>query len=1280
MKKLALQLIVVVAIAIISITIANAQIISTNTGGLWSDPETWIGTIVPNASDDVIINGPVDVTSGAECFNITINSGQTLLSHGGGNINLNVYGNITNNGVIQNGAQSNLRLYIKGDTYNNGIWINSYTILNGTEQQSISMQENKSFDSDFSILNSSDTIKAMTYLSFTGNNNDAYFNINNNILNLNNHNIRFTGENTWFGNGTILSPAEFLGTVNISHSQYGSTEIKGDLIITDTLQNSNSYYKTVNLNGSLTNNGIIQNNTSYDLTLYISGDIVNNGTWGNKITYLNGMEQQSLTLLTGRTFDCNLRNNNSTDTIIALTNLTFTGYFYNNNNILDLNNQIITFIGLDTYFGSGTILNPSEFRGNVNMYQTTYIEGGLIISDTLQNKDNSAPTIYMNGNITNNGLIQNNYNNLNLHISGDISNNGIWKNSKTYFNGTGQQKITLQAGKTFDSNFENNNTNDTIIGLTDLSFTGYFKINNNVLNLNNHNIRFTGSDTYFGGGSVLNPNEFQGTMFMLDTQIKGNLIISDTLMNKFDGYQILDIYGNITNNGIIQNNTTYYLWLKISGDIFNNGTWNNSYTSLDGTTQQNISLQSGTTFNSNFKNENSTDTVKAFSDLHFTRNFDINNNVLNLDNHNIRFTGAETEFGKGSIVSPNEFLGTVNMFHTTHINGDLIVTDTLQTNAVAGSTLHISGRITNNGIVKNNTIHNLTLYISGDIVNNGIWENGLSWVNGETDQYVILHNDQPITGTVKFDANYGDWPWQWYYNDLVLDSPDFDGETSPYLIWLVPVSNTWYGTFHCQSSEGNSRDIIVDSSYGPPIADFIADTTIWYSPLEVGFTDLSIPGVGEIIEWFWDFGDGNSSILQNPTNIYDLPGRYTVSLIVTDENGLSDTTIKTDYIKVLLKQEIDISLGYSFVSSRIIPEDPDMLFVCNNILNNLDFVRNTAGYMLRKIGPNWINSIGNWVTTEGYLFKMNDTDELLILGDVLDPQTPINLTTGYQIISYLPDQALNTADVFQDVLDNLDFVRNTEGFMFRKIGPVWVNSIGDMQPDEGYLVKMLGDDVLLYPSTSFVCGNSFLDSRDGQTYETVQIGEQCWMAENLNIGEMIYATEEMTDNGIIEKYCYDNNPANCEIYGGLYQWNEMMEYSSTQGVQGICPSGWHLPGDDEFCTMATFLDPTVDCNSLGYIGTDVGGKMKSTGTIQGGDGLWNYPNTGATNESGFSAMPSGHRHIDGTSGNIGYDDWFWSSSMNGSSGWRWQLNYEWALVFRSYSFREFGFSVRCLMD
>jgi len=203
------------------------------------------------------------------------------------------------------------------------------------------------------------------------------------------------------------------------------------------------------------------------------------------------------------------------------------------------------------------------------------------------------------------------------------------------------------------------------------------------------------------------------------------------------------------------------------------------------------------------------------------------------------------------------------------------------------------------------------------------------------------------------------------------------------------------------------------------------------------------------------------------------------------------------------------------------------------------------------------------------------------------------------------------------------------------------------------------------------CGNPLIDVRDGQSYNTIQIGTQCWMSENLNLGTMIPGATEMADNSIVEKYCYNNNTANCDIYGGLYQWHEIMQYINTPGVQGLCPANWHLPTDAEWTALTTFLGGE----------SIAGGKMKTTGTIEAGTGLWFSPNTGATNSSGFTSIPGGRRFYDGNLVNLGIGAFFWSSTEDGSGAawYRAQYNTNASVERFNYS-KVYGFSARCIKD
>jgi uncharacterized protein (TIGR02145 family) len=225
----------------------------------------------------------------------------------------------------------------------------------------------------------------------------------------------------------------------------------------------------------------------------------------------------------------------------------------------------------------------------------------------------------------------------------------------------------------------------------------------------------------------------------------------------------------------------------------------------------------------------------------------------------------------------------------------------------------------------------------------------------------------------------------------------------------------------------------------------------------------------------------------------------------------------------------------------------------------------------------------------------------------------------------------------------------------------------------------LSDDVLINLA-SFICGSTFKDIRDNQVYSSVLIGSQCWMAKNLNIGTRIGGDEIMTNNSIIEKYCHGNIDTNCDVYGGLYQWNEMMQYSTTPGIQGICMTGWHLPTDSEWKTLEGTIDsqypvgdPVWDLE--GDRGYDAGGKLKETGTLH-----WAFPNTGATNSSGFTALPGGARNTDGTFPSFLVSGRFWTSTESGSNAYRHILSTLLMDIARNAATKNFGLSVRCIKN
>jgi uncharacterized protein (TIGR02145 family) len=195
--------------------------------------------------------------------------------------------------------------------------------------------------------------------------------------------------------------------------------------------------------------------------------------------------------------------------------------------------------------------------------------------------------------------------------------------------------------------------------------------------------------------------------------------------------------------------------------------------------------------------------------------------------------------------------------------------------------------------------------------------------------------------------------------------------------------------------------------------------------------------------------------------------------------------------------------------------------------------------------------------------------------------------------------------------------------------------------------------IIVQAAPVFTCGNNFTDIRDNKVYQTVQIGSQCWLASNLNFGTVLASSQDQRDNCISEKYCYNDNPTNCANQGGLYQWDELMQYDDTPGDQGFCPPGWHIPTENEWNTLfATYINNGFAGSPLKYSGY-----------------------------SGFNALLSGVRHINKSWDFQGFATFFWSSTpRSNSQAWAHGMNDPDPSVSSYPSSKVNAFSVRCTKD
>ncbi len=185
---------------------------------------------------------------------------------------------------------------------------------------------------------------------------------------------------------------------------------------------------------------------------------------------------------------------------------------------------------------------------------------------------------------------------------------------------------------------------------------------------------------------------------------------------------------------------------------------------------------------------------------------------------------------------------------------------------------------------------------------------------------------------------------------------------------------------------------------------------------------------------------------------------------------------------------------------------------------------------------------------------------------------------------------------------------------------------------EEFVINIIANDEAPGGSS---CTDAPIVNHGGKAYNTIQIGNKCWFRENLDFGEMISGIDgnghgNMLDNGIVEKFCYEDNEENCDEYGALYQWNEAVQYVNLEGTQGICPEGWHVPTQQDFIYLINVVHSSNTLKSVGQ-GSGAGA---------------------GTNTSGFEGLLAGYclpqsPYYDDGFQDLGAITGWWSSLRNG---------------------------------
>ncbi|MBI9034441.1 MAG: PKD domain-containing protein [Bacteroidales bacterium] len=484
-----------------------------------------------------------------------------------------------------------------------------------------------------------------------------------------------------------------------------------------------------------------------------------------------------------------------------------------------------------------------------------------------------------------------------------------------------------------------------------------------------------------------------------------------------------------------------------------------------------------------------------------------------------------------------------------------------------------------------------------------------------------------------------------------------------------------------------------------PVAQFIVNpSTEGYINDQFSF-DAKTSSAGNcedciLAEYIWDMGDGSEPKRTNEETFnysYSSMGSFVVKLVVRNTMGYTsvDTATRIMNVSEYNNQRPEIpDLIYPQNQATKVPTILDFEWSCSdpdedNLTYILKYgVTNPPGLMAANLSNDTYSN--NTPLDEGtiYYWQIVASDGR---GGMSESPVYSFVTEGVGV-NYAPnkpnrpfpedgsvDQALGTmlswtcSDPNNDDLV-YDLYLSTANSLTQPIATnltetYYFNENQFFNSNQDYFWKVVAKDGLAETESNvwefttiagnFNCPSSFTD--DGQSYNAVQIGTQCWMSESLNKGIMITLDGPFTtqaNNQTVEKYCLNDNETNCDTYGGLYEWDEMMGHSTQFPNQGICPDGWHIPSEQEWNQLVIQLGGVMVA----------GEKLKVGGT------------------SGFNALFAGERN-GGSFANENINGYFWSSTAKDTED-KFSVKVVNDLPKLVYEFegKQKGKSIRCLKD
>ena len=451
-----------------------------------------------------------------------------------------------------------------------------------------------------------------------------------------------------------------------------------------------------------------------------------------------------------------------------------------------------------------------------------------------------------------------------------------------------------------------------------------------------------------------------------------------------------------------------------------------------------------------------------------------------------------------------------------------------------------------------------------------------------------------------------------------------------------------------------------------------------------GSIDITIFGGILPYSYVWSTGDTTEDLCSLEE------GAYTVWVFDANNDFITQSFV----LESPDEQTVNMPTGWSIMSTYLNPTLLSVTDVFSSILSNLIIVKDEYGnFYWPQYG---VNYIGNLIQAEGYFVNMTTNDSVLLIGSIIPPETTsIEVPLGWSLIGYIRTTIAPINLMLTSITNEIEIVKDSEGQIY------WpqlnVNNIINMIPGEGYQVKMYSTQYLTYPANLESpiirnCPYHAIDY-DRNVYTVAQIGDQCWMGENLKTTHYSDGSSLVNGAGLGDingnyttKYCFDYNDdvLNIDTYGKLYTWAAMMNGTSgnsTLPTQGVCPIGWHVPKTIDWNELQGVADTQYSVNdsewlNSGYLGSDAGGNLKEDGNSH-----WNNPNAGGTNSSGFRALPAGYRMTTGSYLYQGDNAFFWADEEQYTyHSWFRKLGYNNNMVFSGFYNKTNAFSVRCIQD